>query len=611
MLNKFVLSTNNTQENNKSEEIINKLNKVVALHKTKEKNYNELINLKGKILLDQQVEEDLKRSVSEVENSYLEQIQELEEGAIKKDGVLLQNEKKFNEVEVYIKRECLAEKKYHKYKKYEILPFLRQHQEYCLNALNLNKIISTYKNNLVTIENENKLISDEIEICNLNTTKQNDEREGNSQINKDYLESFSKKLKGTNEILTNRTNEKIDDSSKKKNKKSFSLINFSFFKSKPKETGKEIKNSNLAQEKINNVPIVLPNNNEKVQFNLSSNAINTQISNSKLQLKKDLNQNDAQILNSTYKDKLDDNGKDNSVFNLFKKAFRSNKDTNNKNSNNEFIGNLKVNRKEINYKKKSKHDKLNDVLITKIKYLNSIISQKKDFCEKQNLKTDLLSVCNEKIKEFIKLYDDYLKTSKLITNKLDNGELNMNLNLNVNLNSDKNSLSMTDDQQIKNNDDLNLISSNTTKDFSVIIENKLLDLIIFLEDSKTKIRLIDEKINAIKMNNQLSFKEVDCQYESENINNIVSQFGFKKLQLYDYEKEYKTHKDNFSDEFTSNLFENDINTNKNLNMNTLQNEILNNTINLEDSYMTDGTTIRNTYQTNNNEENWEISMIRK
>ena len=168
---------------------------------------------------------------------------------------------------------------------------------------------------------------------------------------------------------------------------------------------------------------------------------------------------------------------------------------------------------------------------------------------------------------------------------------------------------MTDDQQIKNNDDLNLISS--TKDFSTIIENKLLDLIIFLEDSKTKIRLIDEKINLIKMNNQLSFKEVDYQYESENINNIVSQFGFKKLQLYDYEKEYNTHKDHYSDEFTTNLFENDLNTNKNNNMNTLQNEIMNNTINLEDSYMTEGTTIRNTYQTNNNEENWEISMIRK
>lgn len=616
MLNKFIekgkdLSTNsnNKDEECKSIEIINKLNQVVSLHKSKEKSYSELITLKGKILLDQQVEEDLKRSVSEVENSYLEQIEELEEGNIKKDGVLLQNEKKFNEVEVYIRRECVVDKKYHKYKKYEILPFLREHQEFCVNIFNLNKSISNYKFQLSNIEKENKLILEEIEIGNLNTTKPNDEMESNMNINnKDYIESLSKRLKGTNEILSNNSEvrEKQEESLKKKNKKSFSLINFNFFKSKPKEEKPKKQEENL-QEKV--VPIALPNNNEKIQFNLSSNFINTQNSKAKLALSnnKNTNQNqyEKQNLNSTYKDKIEDNGKDNSIFNLFKRAFRSGKDNKQDAIDINSNSNSKLANKGMNYKKKSKQEKLFDILTTKITYLNSIVSQKKDLYEKQNFKTEVLSTCNEKIKDFINIYDDYLKNSKLISNKLDNGDLN----LNQKINSDKNSLSITDDQQIKHdNDDLNL-NNNTNKDSSTIIENKLIDLIMFLEESKLKIISIDEKINAMKNNNQISFKEIDYQYESENIDNLVSQFGLKKLQYYDYEKEYNTYKNDkfFNDiNFTSNLFDNDINKN----INTLQSEILNNTINLEDSYVTDGSSIRNAYQSNTNDDNWEISMIR-
>ena len=126
-----IFNKKQTNDNKKHQEIVKLMSNIKNLYKSKSEKYKLKLNIKGKLLLDAQIEIEINKNLYESEKAVIDEQNELEEANLKKQNILAQNEKKFIEVEIFIQRECLLDdKKYHKYKNFIIATFLRQNQDY-------------------------------------------------------------------------------------------------------------------------------------------------------------------------------------------------------------------------------------------------------------------------------------------------------------------------------------------------------------------------------------------------------------------------------------------------------------------------------------------------
>lgn len=141
----------------KHKEIVSLIKSIKQLHDKKLSMFKKTLTLRSKLLLDQQIEEEVKKTLFESEKGYFDQEKELEDLCLKKENIVAQNEKKFNEVEIYIQRECLFEenKKYHKYKDFFVVPFIRENQEHSYKRFLLVKYINTKLNEVEDLKQEN------------------------------------------------------------------------------------------------------------------------------------------------------------------------------------------------------------------------------------------------------------------------------------------------------------------------------------------------------------------------------------------------------------------------------------------------------------------------
>ena len=129
-LNLQMISTMLTSMSKPIRNLDKKINAITALTSKVDRLNKEKETLRMKILVDSQIKEEAKRRKDENIGMYAEESDELSESVKKKKTTIKRLQKKFNEVEIYVQREC---QKIPKYKKmfidYEIVPFLTDNED--------------------------------------------------------------------------------------------------------------------------------------------------------------------------------------------------------------------------------------------------------------------------------------------------------------------------------------------------------------------------------------------------------------------------------------------------------------------------------------------------
>lgn len=109
-----------------------------------------------KILVDSQIKEEAKRRKEENISAYVDKIECLNENGKKKNITYKRNQKKFDEVEIYVNKKC---DKLYKWKKnfnnFEILPFIYANESYLYQKRELYSIIKTLSTEIEIVLREN------------------------------------------------------------------------------------------------------------------------------------------------------------------------------------------------------------------------------------------------------------------------------------------------------------------------------------------------------------------------------------------------------------------------------------------------------------------------
>ena len=130
--------------------------KIKELQSKRENLYKTTRELRMKILVDSQIKEEAKRRKEENISAYVDKIECLNENGKKKNITYKRNQKKFDEVEIYVNKKC---DKLYKWKKncndFEILPFIYDNESYLYQKRELYSMIKTLSTEIEIVLREN------------------------------------------------------------------------------------------------------------------------------------------------------------------------------------------------------------------------------------------------------------------------------------------------------------------------------------------------------------------------------------------------------------------------------------------------------------------------
>jgi hypothetical protein len=139
-----------------------KKNLFQTIHRIKEyfskikKLREEKLKARGKVLMDKQILEEIKRRNEENNAYYQEQMDEIRENLEKKESFIKQFEKKFNEVEIYVQREAKANPDlWEKFTQFEIIIFISNNEYYQRQQIKINEEIQNITQDMNEILREN------------------------------------------------------------------------------------------------------------------------------------------------------------------------------------------------------------------------------------------------------------------------------------------------------------------------------------------------------------------------------------------------------------------------------------------------------------------------
>lgn len=134
--------------------------KIICDNMTKKKaQFNQLLKISGKLLMSKQIYQELQRRWGENEEIFKEQLMESSEQIEKKYSFVKQLEKKFEEVEIFVRRECQEKRYKSKYlylRNYTVAPFMNENEFYLRLKSDLSNEIEIYKKDLLEILKENE-----------------------------------------------------------------------------------------------------------------------------------------------------------------------------------------------------------------------------------------------------------------------------------------------------------------------------------------------------------------------------------------------------------------------------------------------------------------------
>ena len=136
------------------------------LFNSKKENRLKIKNINGKILMNKQIIEEFKRGKDENIYIYKDQINNMDASVNKKGGAVKLFQKKFNEVEIFVQRECKTPEnieKYGKWKTFTIIPFMKKNEDLLKKKCFYEQEVKKIKEKIELIEKETNCIKEEKE----------------------------------------------------------------------------------------------------------------------------------------------------------------------------------------------------------------------------------------------------------------------------------------------------------------------------------------------------------------------------------------------------------------------------------------------------------------
>jgi hypothetical protein len=180
--------------NSKNKNIINLIENIKKNILKKKELRKKVINIKGKMLIERQIQEESKRKINENKNYYKDQINSVEEKNQIKEEYIIQFLKKLYEVEIFTNRNSkIIGSGFEKYKNFSISEFVEKNTKLFHNKGNLFIEINEIMKNLAEVKNENLIFKKEEIIENWKYKKEKKENinKNKIKINK-YIDSFKK-----------------------------------------------------------------------------------------------------------------------------------------------------------------------------------------------------------------------------------------------------------------------------------------------------------------------------------------------------------------------------------------------------------------------------------
>lgn len=150
----FAKSTLNSEQSNDLSAIIERIKKRLDEKKNLTK---EISKTKGRILIEKQIIEELKRKIEENDEYYNDQIKEFEENRDGKEEYIKIFEKKLKEVEIYIQKNTknVVNSKFEQYKDFKMNDFIEENTDLVKKRDDLNKELYDIQVQKMQIEKEN------------------------------------------------------------------------------------------------------------------------------------------------------------------------------------------------------------------------------------------------------------------------------------------------------------------------------------------------------------------------------------------------------------------------------------------------------------------------
>ena len=208
----------NKSMNEKIEKIINLYNKRKEIRKRKKE-------IKSKILMNNQIIEEYKRRNEENLEFYSRQYKSVCDALEKKLILIKKYQKRFDEVESYIQKECILYPKFtNKFCDFQIISFLIENENLLLIKIELNHENNNLKISINSLYNENKeLMKKENELSNEVNKSNNNKYEELIEKYKYKCDYESNKIKNLKNFLKNLKNKNAFF-----NRKNFFLLNNNF-----------------------------------------------------------------------------------------------------------------------------------------------------------------------------------------------------------------------------------------------------------------------------------------------------------------------------------------------------------------------------------------------
>ena len=157
-----IIPTLDLKENEKNK-LLNSLSKIFKYFNYKKENRQTIKDINGKILMNKQIIEEIKRRKDENLFFYKDQINNMEASVNKKGGGVKMFQKKFNEVEIFIQRECKTPEnveKYGKWKSFTLIPFMKKNEDLLKRKYFYEQETKKIKEKIDLIEKENNSIKE-------------------------------------------------------------------------------------------------------------------------------------------------------------------------------------------------------------------------------------------------------------------------------------------------------------------------------------------------------------------------------------------------------------------------------------------------------------------
>ena len=156
-----------TLKEEEKQKLLNSISTIYKYFNNKKEYRQNIKNLSGKILMNKQIIEEIKRRKDDNIFFYADQIHNMEGSVTKKGGAVKMFQKKFNEVEIFIQRESKSpeyEEKYGKWKSFTIIPFMKKNEDLLKRKCFYEQEVNELKGKIDLIEKDNNNIKEKKEI---------------------------------------------------------------------------------------------------------------------------------------------------------------------------------------------------------------------------------------------------------------------------------------------------------------------------------------------------------------------------------------------------------------------------------------------------------------